>query len=434
MIRKHFLPGGLFVLALALAGCGGNTDKADAAQTALPEPEDTGIAVPEGFYAQIVADTVGRARHLTVRDNGDVYVMLDKPNKEGGIAGLRDTNGDGKADEMVYFGAHTGTGIEIYQGYLYYASDTSIHRYRLDDTSLKPLGEAEQIVGGLPIQGTYHAAKPFDFDGAGNLYVNVGAPSNACQEKDREKDSQGMDPCPLLEKQGGIWQFKADVPGQTQDKDGKRYASGIRNAVALNWNTAANALYALQHGRDQLNFLYPELYTEQQSAELPAEEFLKVTEGADFGWPYCYFDQLQNKKVLGPEYGGDGKIQERCADKDQPILAFPGHYAPNDLIFYRGDQFPEQYKNGAFIAFHGSWNRTPLTQQGYHVVFVPFKGDQPSGDWRVFADDFAGVDPVVSSREVLHRPCGLAEGPDGSLYVADSKGGRIYRIFYKGIR
>lgn len=433
MINKQtFFPlvAGLAVLALVLPACGTEqpTEQATEETTTETGPE---IVLSDGFTVKILADNVGRARHLTVRDNGDVYVMLDQIHESGGgIAGLRDANDDGRADEIVYFGEHRGTGIGIHDGYLYYSSDTSIHRYKLDDTALMPSGTAEQIVGGLPIQGTYHAAKSFDFDGEGNLYVNVGAPSNACQEKDREPGSAGMDPCPFLERQGGIWQFKADVIGQTQEKDGKRYATGIRNAVALRWNDEVGSLYALQHGRDQLSFLYPEMYNEQQSAELPAEEFLKVTEGADFGWPYCYYDPLQKMKVLAPEYGGDKTTQGRCEDKDLPIMAFPGHYAPNDLIFYRGDQFPESYKNGAFIAFHGSWNRAPLTQQGFNVVFVPFKGDMPSGDWRVFADNFAGKETVVSSKDAQNRPCGLAEGPDGSLFVADSKVGRIYRIYY----
>jgi glucose/arabinose dehydrogenase len=188
----------------------------------------------------------------------------------------------------------------------------------------------------------------------------------------------------------------------------------------------------VQHGRDQLHQFFPELYTEQQSADLPAEEFLLVHDGEDFGWPYCYYDPFQNEKVLAPEYGGDGTVIGRCEDKGKPIMAFPGHMAPNDLLFYTGDQFPEKYHHGAFIAFHGSWNRAPVEQEGYHVVFVPFDGDLPSGDWEVFADGFAGVEFVKSPRDAVHRPTGLALGPDGSLYVSDSRKGTIWRIMYLG--
>ncbi|HEX7585656.1 MAG TPA: PQQ-dependent sugar dehydrogenase, partial [Prolixibacteraceae bacterium] len=264
----------------------------------------------------------------------------------------------------------------------------------------------------------------------GNMYVTIGAPSNACQVQDRTKGSPGIDPCPLLELHAGIWRFKADVLNQDQAKNGYRFATGIRNAVAITWNKTENKLYAIQHGRDQLSQLYPEIYTDEQSAELPAEEFLLVEDGSNFGWPYCYFDPAQNKKVLAPEYGGDGQKIGRCSDAVDPILAFPAHLAPNDVLFYTGDMFPEKYKNGAFIAFHGSWNRAPLPQEGYYVVFVPFKGLLPSGAWEIFASGFSGVDVVKSPGDAKHRPCGLAQGPDGSLYVSDDVKGRIYRITY----
>jgi glucose/arabinose dehydrogenase len=109
-------------------------------------------------------------------------------------------------------------------------------------------------------------------------------------------------------------------------------------------------------------------------------------------------------------------------------VAFPAHWAPNGLLFYAGTQFPERYRGGAFIAFHGSWNRAPLPQGGYNVVYVPFVGNVSSGEWEVFADGFAGAD--MSPRNAEHRPVGLAEGPDGSLYVSDDAGGRIYKIYY----
>ena len=117
---------------------------------------------------------------------------------------------------------------------------------------------------------------------------------------------------------------------------------------------------------------------------------------------------------------------------DQPIFAFPGHWAPNALLFYTGDQFPARYKNGAFIAFHGSWNRAPEKQKGYKVVFVPFLKGKPSGAYEVFADGFMGADEIASPGEAKYRPCGLAQGPDGSLYISDSVKGNIWKIKYKG--
>jgi glucose/arabinose dehydrogenase len=111
-------------------------------------------------------------------------------------------------------------------------------------------------------------------------------------------------------------------------------------------------------------------------------------------------------------------------------MAFPGHLAPNDLLFYTGEMFPERYRNGAFIAFHGSWNRAPLEQKGYFVAFIPFKNGLPDGEMETFADGFAGVKVIQSPNDALHRPMGLAQGPDGSIYVSDSEEGRIYRIIY----
>jgi glucose/arabinose dehydrogenase len=200
--------------------------------------------------------------------------------------------------------------------------------------------------------------------------------------------------------------------------------------VGIDWNNQVNQLFAMQHGRDQLHDIAPDLYTNEQSAELPGEEFLEIKKGSDFGWPYCYYDELQKKKVLGPEYGGDGKNQGRCADKDQPVMAFPGHWAPNDLLFYTGKMFPAKYRNGAFIAFHGSWNRAPLPQAGYNIVFVPFKNGKPSGDYEIFATGFMGSEKIMGAAQARYRPCGLAQGPDGALYVSDDKAGRIWKIVY----
>ncbi len=232
-----------------------------------------------------------------------------------------------------------------------------------------------------------------------------------------------------MERRAGVWVFDADEPGQTQE-DGERYASGLRNLVALTIHPENGDLYAVQHGRDQLGQNWPDLYTLEESAEKPAEEFVRIDAGDDFGWPYCYYDSAQDEKVLAPEYGGDGQKVGRCADKKDPLMAFPAHWAPNGLLFYTGGQFPEHYRGGAFIAFHGSWNRAPLPQGGYNVVFVPFEGAEPSGAWEVFAEGFAG--PEMSPRGAEHRPTGLAQGPDGSLYISDDSGGRIWRVYYTG--
>jgi glucose/arabinose dehydrogenase len=424
-------------LLCALAGCSNDEslEYADSAAPAqLPEcdPDDGGIELPDGFCAVVVADSLGRARHIAVDESGDVYVAIRQTQDvPGGVIALRDTTGDGRADVTEKFAPVGGTGIALRDGHLYFAPDTAIIRFPLPADALAPTGSYEMVASGLPEDGS-HAAKPFTFDDQGNIYVTIGAPSNACQEQDRTAGSPAQDPCPLLEDFGGIWRFPAGSTGMSFEADGERYATGIRNAVALDWSSSASNLYALQHGRDMLSTLFPEQYTEEESAELPAEEFFLINQGDDFGWPYCYYDQVQNEKVLAPEYGGDGTEMGRCEQAEDPILAFPGHWAPNDLLFYDGAQFPQQYQNGAFIAFHGSWNRAPLPQQGYNVVFVPFGGESPSGEYQTFADGFKGAETLETPSDATFRPMGLAVGPDGSLYISDSQNGRIWRVMYKG--
>jgi len=119
-----------------------------------------------------------------------------------------------------------------------------------------------------------------------------------------------------------------------------------------------------------------------------------------------------------------------CAQKKAPVAAFPAHWAPNDMLIYEGSQFPSAYKDGAFIAFHGSWNRAPEPQGGYNVVFQPLTDGKPSGPFVVFADGFAGA--IKQPGQAAHRPTGLAVGPDGALYIADDQGGRIWRVTFQG--
>lgn len=415
----------LFLLLL-LISCNTSGQQAEGAAQA---GDNAGLILPEGFKAVVVADNLGPGRHIDINENGDIYMTLQSMSSGHGIVALRDTSGDSHADVVEYFGNYAGTGMEVHDGYLYFGGDTMILRYRLSPGRLLPQEEPVVLAGGFPMQNQ-HSDKTFAIDDKGYIYANVGAPSNACMERTRTRGSPGIDPCPQLNRQAGIWRFSLNRMNQRQAEDGYRYATGIRNAVALDWNVKEAELYAVMHGRDQLHQFFPDLYTEEENAQLPSEEFLLVREGSDFGWPYCYYDHLKGQKVLAPEYGGDGNITGRCEDKDDPIMGFPGHLAPNDLLFYTGTQYPEKYRNGAFICFHGSWNRAPLEQEGFYVAFVPFGGELPSGDWEVFAGGFAGTDYVSSPSEAEYRPMGIAMGKDGSLYVSDSKKGRIWKIFY----
>ena len=397
-----------------------------AMQTQRPScaADNAGLTLPRGFCAQIVADSVGNSRHLAALPNGDLAVALD--GRAGGVLILHDADGDGIMETRHRFGPRGGTGIAYYHDHLYFGLNNTILRWSFPSGATEPVGEADTIVSGLP-SGSQHTAKNIVVASDGSLYVNIGAPSNDCQQQDRQVGSPGMDPCPILDTAGGIWRFDASRTGQTL-ATGRRYATGLRNVVALTVDPHNAQLYGVQHGRDDLGRIWPALYNDQQNAEKPAEEFFRIEDGGNYGWPFCFYDPELNRKILNPEYGGDGHTVGRCDQFRQPMMAFPAHYAPDGLAFYRGTQFPASYRGGAFIAFHGSWNRAPLPQEGYNVVFVPMANGRPSGQWVVFAEGFRGD----RNAQAAHRPCGIAVGRDGSLFVTDDRAGRIYRISYVG--
>ena len=227
-----------------------------------------------------------------------------------------------------------------------------------------------------------------------------------------------------------VQRFEAEPLGQTQEADGYKFVTGTRNIVGLAWDHSTTAMYAVQHGRDSLATLWE--FSQEDSAEIPSEELLRLEDGSNFGWPYCYHDRFQKKRVLSPEYGGDGHKVDDCGDFERPLVAFPGHWAPNDMHFYGGEQFPAEYRNGAFVVFHGSWNRAPLPQGGYQVAFVPMQDGEFTGEYEIFAGGFAGEDTPMQPQNAAHRPVGIAEGADGSLYVSDDTDGTIWRIVYRG--
>lgn len=379
--------------------------------------DNGGLTLPAGFCAMVVAEGLPGPRHMTVAPNGDLFVALagSRTAPGRGVLALRDTNGDGLPDERASFGDVGGNSVLLHGGYLYFAPNDGVVRYPLRDGSLEPSGPAQTIVSGLPTQGS-HRAKTMAIDESGNLYLNIGSPSNVCSSNANE----GMDPCPQLERRAGVWRFDADRRGQRQS-DGVRYATGIRNAVALGVHPTNGGLYGVVHGRDRLFQSFPQYFDQIAGAENPAEEFIRIERGDDFGWPYCFYDTLAERKVLAPEYGGDGRTRGRCASAKDPIFGFPGHWAPNALLFYDGDQFPDRFRSGVFVTFHGSWNRAPEPQGGYNVTFLPLAGDEASGPYEVFADGF---------QRIGSRPVGLAQAPDGSLYVSDDAGGRIWKILH----
>ena len=482
-MKKHSLPKKVLITVLCLilsafmiVGCKPGADKLPAS-----DKDNGGLILPGGFEAMVVIDSIGGgpaiateqkqptksnaakapieeikgapksnqfsrpnnnptgnyygARHIAVNKNGDVYVKLRTPTSDGyGNAALRDLNGDGKMDSVTIWGKYEnrnrGTAMQIHNGYLYFTSELMVFRNKLKEGQLVPDSKMDTVViDTLPYHE--HMAKALAFDGRGSMFVSWGMGTNSCQVDNRKPGSPGMNPCPYLVDHGGIWKFDENKLQQKQS-DGTRYATGMRSIVGMSWDKGSDALYAVHHGRDDLRLLWPQYYTPWQSAMLPSDEFFKVSEGFDGGFPYYYYDQMLEKKMLSPEYGGDGKKEGDGAKLTKPLVGFPGHFAPNDVLFYKGDQFPARYKEGAFISLHGSTNRIPYPQVGNVVVFVPMKNGKVTGPWEVFADGFAGKDTLAVANDATYRPMGLTEGPDGSLYVGETQKGKIWRIMYKG--
>lgn len=411
------------------------------AQSAACPGADPGLSLPPGFCASVFADKIGHARHMAVAPNGVVYVNTwsgpyygsAKPPAGGFLVALQDRDGDGKAETVKRFGETPvaggtgGTGVALYDGALYAEAGDRILRYELPRDDIAPREAPQVVISGLPLTGD-HPMYPFAIDATGALYLDSASATNACQAQNRMKESPGLTPCRELETRAGIWRYDAKSMNQKFSPEA-RYATGIRNGEGI--AVDGDRIYVTQHGRDQLSENWPKLYRPEQGPELPAEELLQLAQGADYGWPECYYDGAQGKLVLAPEYGGDGgKAVGVCVQKQGPIAAYPAHWAPNAVAVYHGAAFPKSYDGGLFIAFHGSWNRAPAPQGGYNVVFQPMRSGQPQGDYVVFADGFAGR--IKEPGGAAHRPSGVAVGPDGALYVSDDVGGRIWRITFQG--
>ncbi|HEX3754893.1 MAG TPA: hypothetical protein VHV26_07430 [Rhizomicrobium sp.] len=392
------------------------------------EPGNGGITLPKGFCALVAADNLGTARQAAVAPNGDLYVALQAQEGQpgGGVVALHDTKGNGHFDVQEKFGEGSGTGIGFYNGYLYVAQTDRLVRWKMTPGQLKPVGSMEVVVGGMVAPSEHHD-KGLAFDGKGNVFINVGPPSNACQVRDRQKGSPGQDPCPILKEHGGVWKFDANKLNQKLT-DGVRVATGLREAIAVTYHDGA--AYVVMNNRDQLDSLFPEHFTRADNDDRPAEVMYRIEQGKNFGWPYCFYDYQQKKLLLNPEYGGDGKKVGRCDKFDLPVASFPAHWAPMAVMFYDGTQFPAHYRGGAFIAFHGSWNRAPEERPGA-VVYQPFADGKASGKFEVFAGGFAGTDKLTAPTDAKARPNGVTQAPDGSLYITDSVKGKIWRVFYR---
>ncbi len=395
--------------------------------------EPDGLILPPGFHATVVAEGVGHARHIAIRSNGDIYISTNhgKNDPSVGLIAIR-LGPDHRAADIEHFSdIDGGTGIRIEGNALYTASPTAVYRFEFSGNALVPAGMPQTIVDGMPSDG--FGNRPIAFDGKGNLFIGVGANANLCAEENTPKGAKpvGLKPCPALATRGGIWRFATAKGPQHFPANGEKLATGIRDIDALDYEPSANAVYAVIHDRNGTASTWPDLVSAADEDAI-AEEMHRIVKGANLGWPYTYYDSARKTRLLAPEYGGDGKTPATGGDYSEPALAFSGHRAPLDLLFYHGKNFPAKYRSGAFVVFHGgSGPHVSTGRNGYDIMFVHFNKKGVAGAAEEFAEGFAGSAPdAKNSDSAAYRPVGAAVGPDGALYVSDSQKGRIWRISY----
>ncbi|PYE53855.1 PQQ-dependent sugar dehydrogenase [Deinococcus yavapaiensis] len=349
--------------------------------TALTAASGQGIAsklnVPSGFHVTEYASGFESPRLLAVAPNGDVFVS---DMGAGTVFVLPDRNRDGKPDGKSAFatGLRQPHGLAFHNGYLYVANTDAVVRFAYKSGDTKASGAAQKLVD-LP-SGSGHSTRTVTFGRDGRMYVSIGSSCNVCEESDPRR--------------AAVWAYDAN------GKNGKAYATGLRNAVGLEW--FGGTLYATNNGRDMLG------------DDIPPESFYKLQAGGNYGWPYCY--TLSGKQVFDQQFGR--KTAAVCTNATPAFATVTAHSAPLGLAFYTGTKFPTAYRNQMFVALHGSWNRTERT--GYKVVMVnPQTGE---------AQDF--VTGFLDGQTVRGRPVDLAVLPDGAMLLTDDDNGVIYRITY----
>jgi glucose/arabinose dehydrogenase len=405
------------VLLLMVAGASG---------ARAEEPD--GLVLPPHFHASIVATGLKGLRHMAIRPDGDIYAST----RGGGATGILaiHLDSDHKMVSSQQFGTITGgTGIRLHGGWLYASSSTAVFRYPVSPTTLLPTGEPETVVDGFPTSGFLN--RVIAFDDRGGLFVGIGGTGNICADLKEGAPPVGRRPCPDIATRSGVWRFPADRIAQHFPADGERYVSGLRDLDAMDWRSG-DALYGAMQNRNGTSETWPTLVSAADEAAI-GDNMYRFAKGSDLGWPYTYYDNARGRRLQAPEYGSDAKATAR-AKYATPVLKLPAHAAPLDLLFYQGRQFPARYRGGAFVALHGAVGaETPEGRSGYSVIFAPIARAGRPANPTTFADGFAG--PTPASRNVAraaYRPVGLAEAPDGSLYIADSVKGRIWRITYEG--
>ena len=341
------------------------------------------LSVPEGFVVQPWAQGLGKPRMLAVADDGTVYVSR---RDSGDVLMLRPDRQQRAGAPQQVARIKDAHGLTIHNNKLYVAAIHDVYEaaIRKDGTLATP----QKIISGLP-DGGQHANRTLRFGPDGKLYISVGSTCNACNETSPESATL------VVADPNNGWERRI-------------FAKGLRNTIGFDWHPTGG-LYGLDHGIDWLG------------DDAQREELNQLLEGKDYGWPYVYEDGRPNLADAPPA----GQTWAEYAQKTTPpVLTYTAHSAPLSMLFYRGTQFPAAYRQSAFVAMHGSWNRSEPS--GYKVVRVVFDAQgRPQG----FEDFMTGF-LTADNKQVFGRVCGMAEAPDGALYVSDDDQGVIYRVAY----
>ena len=364
------------------------SDSVSVGRSFAPIPDPPVLNLPEGFAVNLFATGFAHARWLAVAPNGDVFLA---ESRSGALRVLRDGDGDGVAETVTTYwsGLSRPTGMVFGDGALFVADTQGIWRFAYASGDLQARDRPEMITQPDAFgDGSGHWTRTLAAAPDGGFYVGIGSRNNLAVED---------------EPRATVQVFSADGSGQ------QTFAAGLRNPVGLAVHPETGALYTVVNERDGYG------------DDLVPDYLTRVEEGAFYGWPYAYAGGIPD-----PEFGD--RAPDLVAATMLPDVMFQSHSAPLGLVFYEDGSFPQDYRGDAFVALHGSWNRSVPT--GYKIVRVRFEDGRPAGGYENFATGFwfAGN----SQAELYGRPVGLAVAADGSLLVADDGAQVVWRISWQG--
>jgi glucose/arabinose dehydrogenase len=386
---------------------------ADNSAEPITMPEGAKPLLPEGFSAELVASGIESPRTIRVAPNGDIFVADSKANQ---IRVFRLEEGAAKVEEDGIFagGLHQPYGIAFYPPgpnpeWIYVGNSNSVVRFPYKNGDVKASGEPEMIVDNIPEPHHWTRDVVFSPDGS-KLLLAVGSGSNiALDMSPTPRIEGGLDAWRKEKPLGAAWdteERRADVISFDPDgKNEKIYATGLRNCSGMAIQPDTDALWCVVNERDGLG------------DNVPFDYATSVKEGGFYGWPWYYIGGNEEPRRAGER-------PDLASEVTVPDVLFQGHSAPLSIAFYNDNAFPDEYRGNAFVAMHGSWNRSGRT--GYKVVMLPFKDGKPTGEYKDFMTGF-----VLSDNEVWGRPVGIAVAKDGSLLVSEDGNGTIWRVSYK---